>query len=90
MDSAPYRTITVKDSMSDLPDIRNGSSVRTMNYNGEPHCHYQRLVRENESVWKGVREKRREKITVHVIRKWRKRRNEKRNACRPNGRRIKT
>lgn len=44
MDSAPYRTITVKDSMSDLPHIKNGSAVRSMNYNGEPHCHYQRLV----------------------------------------------
>uniref|UniRef100_A0A1X7TKI6 Cytosine-specific methyltransferase n=1 Tax=Amphimedon queenslandica TaxID=400682 RepID=A0A1X7TKI6_AMPQE len=45
MDSAPYRTITVRDSMSDLPHIKNGSAVRSMNYNGEPHCHYQRLVR---------------------------------------------
>ena len=30
--------------MSDLPHIKNGSAVRSMNYNGEPHCHYQRLV----------------------------------------------
>ena len=45
MDSAPYRTITVRDSMSDLPHIKNGSAVRSMNYNGEPHCHYQRVVR---------------------------------------------
>ena len=44
MDSAPFRSITVKDSMSDLPDIKNGSSSREMSYNGEPHCHFQRLV----------------------------------------------
>ncbi|XP_011402705.2 PREDICTED: DNA (cytosine-5)-methyltransferase 1-like isoform X1 [Amphimedon queenslandica] len=48
MDSAPYRTITVRDSMSDLPHIKNGSAVRSMNYNGEPHCHYQRLMRGNQ------------------------------------------
>jgi DNA (cytosine-5)-methyltransferase 1 len=45
LESAPFRTITVKDAMSDLPDIRNGSSMRTMGYNGEPHTHYQRLMR---------------------------------------------
>ena len=32
MDSAPFRSITVKDSMSDLPDIKNGSSSREMSY----------------------------------------------------------
>ncbi len=46
MDSAPFRSITVRDSMSDLPDIKNGSSQREMSYNGEPHCYFQRMVNE--------------------------------------------
>ena len=43
--AAPFRTITVRDSMSDLPDIKNGANKREIIYNGEPRCHFQRLVR---------------------------------------------
>ena len=44
LDSAPLRSISVRDAMSDLPNIKNGSCQREMSYNGEPHCHFQRLV----------------------------------------------
>ncbi len=44
MASAPLRTITVRDSMSDLPDIKNGASGLEIRYNGEPQSHFQRLV----------------------------------------------
>lgn len=44
LSTAPLRTITVRDSMSDLPDIKNGASAREISYNGEPRSHFQRLV----------------------------------------------
>lgn len=40
-ESAPYRTITVRDAMSDLPAIRNGCSRAEMPYNSEPLSHFQ-------------------------------------------------
>lgn len=43
--SAPYRTITVRDSMSDLPEIRNGAKAEEIPYNGEPISHFQRMLR---------------------------------------------
>lgn len=45
MSSGPLRTITVRDAMSDLPDIKNGASSREISYNGEPRSHFQRMVR---------------------------------------------
>ena len=42
--SAPLRTITVRDSMSDLPDIKNGAASLKIGYSGEPQSHFQRLV----------------------------------------------
>ena len=44
MSSGPLRTITVRDAMADLPDIKNGASSREIGYNGEPRSHFQRLV----------------------------------------------
>lgn len=44
VDSAPLRTITVRDAMSDLPEIRNGAKQEEMPYGGEPESHFQRLV----------------------------------------------
>ena len=44
LSAASLRTITVRDSMSDLPDIMNGANKREISYNGEPRCHFQRLV----------------------------------------------
>ncbi|XP_071643809.1 DNA methyltransferase 1a [Temnothorax longispinosus] len=43
--SAPYRTITVKDALYDLPAIKSGSSVEEMSYGGEPLTHFQRKMR---------------------------------------------
>lgn len=43
-DSAPFRTITVKDAMCDLPDIKNGWSKEEMPYGSEPLSHFQRKV----------------------------------------------
>uniref|UniRef100_A0A4W3I946 DNA (cytosine-5)-methyltransferase n=1 Tax=Callorhinchus milii TaxID=7868 RepID=A0A4W3I946_CALMI len=43
--SAPYRTITVRDTMSDLPEIRNGASALEISYNGEPQSWFQRQIR---------------------------------------------
>ena len=45
IESAPYRTITVRDAMSDLPDIRNGHNKDQMSYGSDPESHYQRLIR---------------------------------------------
>lgn len=43
--SAPYRTITVRDSMSDLPAIRNGAKSEEIAYLVEPLCHFQKKLR---------------------------------------------
>lgn len=40
-----YRTITVRDSMSDLPEIRNGAAALEISYNGEPQSWFQRQIR---------------------------------------------
>ena len=44
LSSAPLRTITVRDAMSDLPDIKNGASGLEISYGGDPVSHFQRLV----------------------------------------------
>lgn len=43
--SAPFRTVTVKDAMYDLPDIKNGWSREEMSYGSEPLSHFQRKMR---------------------------------------------
>ena len=35
LSSGPFRTITVRDTMSDLPEVRNGASALEILYNGE-------------------------------------------------------
>nr|UOI87905.1 DNA cytosine-5-methyltransferase 1 [Sogatella furcifera] len=45
VESAPRRTITVRDAMSDLPEIGNGANLVEMSYNLEPQSHFQRLIR---------------------------------------------
>ncbi|XP_023289399.1 DNA (cytosine-5)-methyltransferase 1 [Orussus abietinus] len=47
-ESAPYRTISVRDAMSDLPSIRNGWSNDEMAYSEESTSHFQRKMRGNE------------------------------------------
>eukprot|EP00794_Sanderia_malayensis_P016015 gene16015-17632_t len=48
-DSAPYRTITVRDAMYDLPEIRNGGNKQEMAYS-EPLCHFQQKMRNREDT----------------------------------------
>uniref|UniRef100_A0A674HHF7 DNA (cytosine-5)-methyltransferase n=1 Tax=Taeniopygia guttata TaxID=59729 RepID=A0A674HHF7_TAEGU len=43
--SGPFRTITVRDTMSDLPEIRNGAAALEISYNGEPQSWFQRQIR---------------------------------------------
>ena len=47
--SAPYRTTTVRDMMSDLPKIENGAEKVTMSYGGEPRSHIQKMFRKNST-----------------------------------------
>ncbi|KAG7199233.1 hypothetical protein KM043_018102 [Ampulex compressa] len=47
-ESAPFRTISVRDAMSDLPNIRNGWSKEEMPYSDEPMSHFQRKIRSSE------------------------------------------
>lgn len=44
MESAPFRTITVRDTMSDLPEIRNGAKAEEISYQGDPQSHFQKIV----------------------------------------------
>jgi len=44
MTSAPYRTITVRDAMSDLPEVRNGAKAEEISYNTDAMSHFQRQV----------------------------------------------
>ncbi|XP_049946274.1 DNA (cytosine-5)-methyltransferase 1-like [Schistocerca serialis cubense] len=48
MYSAPMRTITVRDALSDLPEIPNGHDKCEIHYKKRPLTHFQRLVRGNE------------------------------------------
>ncbi|XP_066590215.1 DNA (cytosine-5)-methyltransferase 1-like isoform X2 [Prorops nasuta] len=47
-ESAPYRTINVRDAMADLPNIRNGWNKEEMPYSGEAISHFQRKVRNTQ------------------------------------------
>ncbi|XP_050512373.1 DNA (cytosine-5)-methyltransferase PliMCI [Diabrotica virgifera virgifera] len=50
VESAPYRTITVRDALCDLPEIKNGCSKLELPYDSEPKTHYQRIIRSNEDT----------------------------------------
>ena len=41
---APYRTITVRDAISDLPKICNGANLEEMQYGRATQSHYQSMV----------------------------------------------
>ncbi|KAJ8934705.1 hypothetical protein NQ318_008503 [Aromia moschata] len=47
-ESAPYRTICVRDAMSDLPDIKNGWSKTELSYDGDAVSHFQKVMRGND------------------------------------------
>lgn len=54
-ESAPLRTITVRDSLSDLPEIRNGHRKEEMSYGTEPESHFQRMVRDGlTALWHAI------------------------------------
>ena len=44
MESAPFKTITIRDTMSDLPEIKNGAKAEEISYQGDPQSHFQKLV----------------------------------------------
>ncbi|GAB6030288.1 DNA (cytosine-5)-methyltransferase 1 [Chamberlinius hualienensis] len=43
--SAPFRQVTVYDSISDLPPIKNGDQKIKMEYLSQPKTHFQRMIR---------------------------------------------
>jgi hypothetical protein len=44
MESAPFKTVTIRDTMSDLPEIKNGAKAEEISYQGDPLSHFQKLV----------------------------------------------
>lgn len=51
-ESAPRRTCTIHDAMSDLPQIPNGANKIEMEYGSLPESHFQRLVRDKDETTK--------------------------------------
>lgn len=47
---APFRAITVRDTIGDLPDVKNGASATTMGYKDEPASWYQKKIRGKEEI----------------------------------------
>ncbi|XP_053609291.1 DNA (cytosine-5)-methyltransferase 1-like [Plodia interpunctella] len=47
-DSAPRRTCTIRDAMSDLPRICNGANKIEIDYGSMPESHFQRLIRSRD------------------------------------------
>jgi len=44
---APFRAITVRDTIGDLPKVENGASKLTLEYGGEPVSWFQKKIRGN-------------------------------------------
>ncbi|KAL4707840.1 hypothetical protein ACJJTC_001786 [Scirpophaga incertulas] len=51
-ESAPRRTCTIQDAMSDLPRICNGANKIEIDYGSMPETHFQRLVRSKDETVK--------------------------------------
>ncbi|KAK2661888.1 hypothetical protein Ddye_000462 [Dipteronia dyeriana] len=49
---APFRSITVRDTIGDLPAVGNGASVTTMEYKKEPQSWFQKKIRGDMLVLK--------------------------------------
>ncbi|CAA3027627.1 DNA (cytosine-5)-methyltransferase 1B-like [Olea europaea subsp. europaea] len=49
---APFRSVTVKDTIADLPTVGNGASEMTLQYKGEPISWFQKKIRGNMEVLK--------------------------------------
>merc|ERR1712241_1463006 len=50
INAGPYRTITVRDTLSDLPKIKNGHSKVEMSYSKDPESHFQKKIRGDQQV----------------------------------------
>ncbi|KAK9884556.1 hypothetical protein WA026_007398 [Henosepilachna vigintioctopunctata] len=48
-ESAPFRTVTVRDALSDLPEIKNGFNQLQIQYDSEAITHFQRLMRGDDT-----------------------------------------
>ena len=48
--SAPYRTVSVRDAMSDLPEIVNGAKQEEISYVSEPQSPFQKWMRSGGGV----------------------------------------
>lgn len=51
-ESAPRRTCTIHDAMSDLPEISNGANKIEIEYGSMPESHFQRMVRSKDETAK--------------------------------------
>lgn len=47
---APFRSITVRDTIGDLPPVGNGASKPSIDYNGDPVSWYQKQIRGSMTV----------------------------------------
>ncbi|KAL7082283.1 hypothetical protein ACP275_14G089700 [Erythranthe tilingii] len=47
---APFRPLTVRDTIGDLPPVGNGASNKSLQYQGEPISWYQKTIRGNMDV----------------------------------------
>ncbi|GAA0163095.1 DNA methyltransferase [Lithospermum erythrorhizon] len=47
---APFRALTVRDTIGDLPPVSNGASKPTLEYKGDPVSWFQRSIRGNSMV----------------------------------------
>lgn len=47
-ESAPRRTCTIQDAMSDLPEISNGANRIEIDYGSMPESHFQRMIRSKD------------------------------------------
>ena len=50
INAGPYRTITVRDTLSDLPKIKNGHQKVEMGYSKDPESHFQKKIRGDAQV----------------------------------------
>ncbi|XP_049873328.1 DNA (cytosine-5)-methyltransferase PliMCI-like isoform X2 [Pectinophora gossypiella] len=51
-ESAPRRTCTIHDAMSDLPEICNGANKLEIDYGSMPESHFQRMIRSKDESTK--------------------------------------
>ncbi|CAA2934361.1 DNA (cytosine-5)-methyltransferase 1B-like [Olea europaea subsp. europaea] len=47
---APFRSLTVRDTIADLPPVGNGASAMTLQYKGEPISWFQKKIRGNMEI----------------------------------------